>query len=123
MDGAPGIGCPVISSITGATAVLVVTEPTLSGIHDMKRVVDLAAHFHIPVFVCINKFDLNPDLTSRVESYCREGRLKLAGKIPYDNVVTKAMVQGKTVVEYSSGVVAKEIEKLWRQISYHLSEG
>jgi len=122
VDGAPGIGCPVIASVTAASAVLVVTEPTLSGIHDMKRVVELAAHFHIPVFVCVNKFDINPDLTDQVETFCREHRLKLVGRIPYDTVVTKAMVQGKTVVEYSSGVVAKEIEKLWRQIGYQLEE-
>jgi MinD superfamily P-loop ATPase len=122
IDGAPGIGCPVISSITGATAVLVVTEPTLSGIHDMKRVVDLAAHFQIPVFVCVNKFDLNTELTDQVEAFCQQHRLKLAGKIPYDTVVTKAMVQGRTVVEYSSGRVAKEIEKLWRRIGYALAE-
>jgi MinD superfamily P-loop ATPase len=122
VDGAPGIGCPVISSITGADAVMVVTEPTLSGIHDMKRVVDLAAHFHIPVFVCINKFDLNPELTAEVETFCRERDLKLTGKIPYDPVVTKAMVQGRTVVEYSSGAVAGEIERMWRQIGYRLAE-
>jgi MinD superfamily P-loop ATPase len=123
VDGAPGIGCPVISSIAGASAVLVVTEPTLSGIHDMKRVVDLAAHFHIPAFVCVNKFDLNPELTGQVEEYCRQRKLKLMGRIPYDTVVTKAMVQGKTVVEYSSGLVAKEIEKLWRHIGYELAVG
>ena len=122
VDGAPGIGCPVISSITGADAVMVVTEPTLSGIHDMKRVIDLAAHFHIPVFVCINKFDINQELTAQVESFCRERDLKLAGKIPYDPVVTKAMVQGRTVVEYSSGHVAREIERMWRRIGYHLAE-
>jgi len=122
VDGAPGIGCPVISSITGATAVMVVTEPTLSGIHDMKRVVDLAAHFHIPVFVCINKFDLNEELSGQVENFCRERDLKLTGRIPYDPVVTKAMVQGRTVVEYSSGGVAREIEKMWRRIGYHLAE-
>jgi len=122
VDGAPGIGCPVISSITGATAVMVVTEPTLSGIHDMKRVVDLAGYFHIPVFVCINKFDLNQELTAQVETYCRERDLKLTGKIPYDPVVTKAMVQGRTVVEYSSGRVTREIETMWRRIGYHLAE-
>jgi MinD superfamily P-loop ATPase len=122
VDGAPGIGCPVISSITGADAVLVVTEPTLSGIHDMERVVDLAAHFDIPVFVCINKYDLNEELTARVENLCRERDLRLAGKVPYDAVVTKAMVQGRTVVEYSTGGVAREIEKIWRQIGYHLAE-
>ncbi len=120
-DGAPGIGCPVISSITGASAVLVVTEPTLSGIHDMKRVVDLAGHFQIPTFICVNKFDINEQLTAQVETFCQQRRLKLMGRIPYDTVVTKAMVQGKTVVEYSSGLVAKEIEKLWRQISYALA--
>jgi MinD superfamily P-loop ATPase len=121
VDGAPGIGCPVISSITGATAVLVVTEPTLSGIHDMKRVVDLAAHFDIPAFICVNKFDLNPELTTQVKDFCSGRKLKLLGRIPYDTVVTKAMVQGKTVVEYSSGLVAKEIEKLWRHIGYELA--
>jgi MinD superfamily P-loop ATPase len=123
VDGAPGIGCPVISSIAGATAVLVVTEPTLSGIHDMKRVVDLAAHFQIPAFVCVNKFDLNLDLTAQVEDFCGQHRLKLVGKIPYDQLITKAMVQGKTVVEYSSGLVAKEIAKLWRQLGYALDGG
>jgi MinD superfamily P-loop ATPase len=123
VDGAPGIGCPVISSIAGATAVLVVTEPTLPGIHDMKRVVDLAAHFNIPAFVCVNKFDLNPELTGQVEDFCSGRKLKLMGRIPYDTVVTKAMVQGKTVVEYSSGLVAKEIEKLWRHIGYELVGG
>jgi len=123
VDGAPGIGCPVISSLTGATAVLVVTEPTLSGIHDMKRVVELTEHFRIPAFVCVNKFDLNVELSEQVEAFCRERRLKLVGRIPYDTVVTKAMVQGKTVVEYSSGLVAKEIERLWRHLEYVLVEG
>jgi MinD superfamily P-loop ATPase len=121
VDGAPGIGCPVISSIAGATAVLVVTEPTLSGIHDMKRVVDLAVHFQIPAFVCVNKFDLNPELTTHIEEFCDQRRLKLLGRIPYDKVVTKAMVQGKTVVEYSSGLVAEEIRKLWRRVGYELA--
>ena len=123
VDGAPGIGCPVISSLTGATAVLVVTEPTLSGIHDMKRVVELTEHFRIPAFVCVNKFDLNVELSEQVEAFCRERRLKLVGRIPYDTVVTKAMVQGKTVVEYSSGLVAKEIKHLWRRLEYALMEG
>jgi MinD superfamily P-loop ATPase len=122
VDGAPGIGCPVISSITGADAVMVVTEPTLSGIHDMKRVMDLAAHFQVPVFVCINKFDLNDQLTARVEDFCRERDAKVAGRIPYDPVVTKAMVQGRTVVEYSSGRVAREIETMWRRVGYQLAE-
>lgn len=122
VDGAPGIGCPVISSITGATAVLVVTEPTVSGIHDMDRVVRLTGHFRIPTFVCINKFDLNLELSTRVEAFCHQRRLKLLGKILYDTVVTKAMVQGKTVVEYSSGLAAKQIEKLWRQVGYALAE-
>ena len=123
VDGAPGIGCPVIASLSGATAVLVVTEPTLSGIHDMKRVVELTEHFQIPAFVCVNKFDLNAELSEQVEVFCRERRLKLVGRIPYDTVVTKAMVQGKTVVEYSSGLVAKEIERLWRHLEYILMEG
>jgi MinD superfamily P-loop ATPase len=123
VDGAPGIGCPVISSLTGATAALVVTEPTVSGLHDMQRVVKLTAYFQIPTYVCINKFDLNTQMTARAEAFCQQRRLKLVGKVPYDTVVTKAMVQGKTVVEYSSGLVAREIERLWRYIGYALEEG
>lgn len=117
VDGAPGIGCPVISSITGANAVLVVTEPTLSGRHDLERVVSLAAdYFQIPTFVCVNKFDLNEELTDQIENFCRDRNIGFVGKIPYDTVVTDAMVQAKTIIEFSDGVIAEEIKKMWAKL-------
>lgn len=117
VDGAPGIGCPVISSITGANAVLVVTEPTLSGRHDLERVVSLAAdHFQIPTFVCVNKFDLNGEMTDQIESFCRDRNIGFVGKIPYDTIVTAAMVLGKTIIEFLDGVIAKEIGMMWEKI-------
>lgn len=123
VDGAPGIGCPVISSITGANAVLVVTEPTLSGRHDLERVVSLAAdHFHIPTFVCVNKFDLNEEMTDQIESFCRNRNIGFVGKIPYDTVVTEAMVQAKTIIEFSDGVIAKEIRNVWEEIKSSILE-
>jgi len=118
VDGAPGIGCPVISSITGANAVLVVTEPTLSGRHDLERVVSLAAgHFQIPTFVCVNKFDLNEEITDEIEKYCEKMNIGFVGKIPYDTIVTDAMVQAKTIIEFSDGVISKEINKMWEKIN------
>ncbi len=117
VDGAPGIGCPVISSITGANAVLVVTEPTLSGRHDLERVVSLAAdHFQIPTFVCVNKFDLNVEMTAQIEAYCQKNNIGFVGKIPYDTIVTEAMVQAKTIIEFSDGVIAREINRMWEKI-------
>ena len=117
VDGAPGIGCPVISSITGANAVLVVTEPTLSGRHDLERVVSLAAgHFQIPTFVCVNKFDLNEEITDEIEKYCEKMNIGFVGKIPYDTIVTDAMVQAKTIIEFSDGVISKEINRMWEKI-------
>jgi MinD superfamily P-loop ATPase len=117
VDGAPGIGCPVISSITGASAVLVVTEPTLSGRHDLERVVSLAAgHFQIPTFVCVNKYDLNEEITDQIEKLCLERNIGFVGKIPYDTIVTDAMVQAKTIIEFSDGVIAEEIKNMWAKI-------
>jgi MinD superfamily P-loop ATPase len=117
VDGAPGIGCPVISSITGADAVLVVTEPTLSGLHDLERVVSLAAgHFGISTFVCVNKYDLNANITKKIEEFCHIKNINFVGKIPYDTVVTQAMVQEKSIVEFSDGVVAKEIKHIWENM-------
>ena len=120
VDGSPGIGCPVIASVTGSDLLLVITEPTLSGIHDLERVVKLADHFDIPVLVCVNKYDINEEMTDRIAKYCEENNRRLAGKIPYDAVVTKAQIAGVSVVEYSSSKVSKEIEKLWRHVCYNL---
>ncbi|OGP49099.1 MAG: (4Fe-4S)-binding protein [Deltaproteobacteria bacterium RBG_13_43_22] len=120
VDGPPGIGCPVISSLTGADGVLIVTEPTLSGLHDLNRVLDLAGHFKIPGMVLINKYDLNQEMTDRIETYCQEKGLGLAGRLPYDPVVTEAMVQGKTIPEMEGNSLGAEISKIWERIQGHL---
>jgi len=116
-DGPPGIGCPVISSLSGANLALLVTEPTLSGIHDLERVLGVCHHFGIKALVCINKYDLNEDNTCQIENYCFNQGVGVAGKIAFDNVVTEALVCGLPVVEYSQGKVAREIEKVWLAIT------
>jgi MinD superfamily P-loop ATPase len=120
-DGPPGIGCPVISSLSGANLALLVTEPTLSGIHDLERVLGVCRHFGVPALVCINKYDVNEDKTRQIESYCRGQRVEVAAIIPFDNAVTEAIVHGLPVVEYTDGVVSIEIAKLWQSISDFLA--
>jgi len=118
VDGSPGIGCPVIASITGADLVLIVTEPTLSGQHDLRRVAELAANFKIPVLVCINKADINPEITEEIEKDAKSKRLKVAGKIRYTQAFTKAQIAESTVIEYTDGGVSEEIKALWRNLQY-----
>jgi len=113
-DGPPGIGCPVIASIGGASAVLIVTEPTVSGKHDMQRVIQLANHFKVPAFLCVNKFDINKNLTDEIEKFAEEKGLACLGYIPFDQIFTKAMVQGQTIFEYDSNSAAGQaIRKIW----------
>ncbi|RKY86181.1 (4Fe-4S)-binding protein [candidate division KSB1 bacterium] len=116
VDGSPGVGCPVISSITGADYVIVVAEPTLSGIHDLKRILELTAHFRVKTAVCINKFDINLGISNEIENYCKNRNLKFLGKIPYDEIFIMAMIEKKCVVEYSNGKVANKIRDIWREI-------
>ena len=120
-DGPPGIGCPVISSLSGANLALLVTEPTLSGIHDLERVLGVCYHFGIPVLVCVNKYDLNEDNTRQIEDYCLNLGVEVAARVPFDNVVTEALVQGLPVVEYSQGKVTQKIESLWQTVTETLS--
>jgi len=120
IDGPPGIGCPVIASITGADLVLVVTEPTLSGLHDLERVRELTKHFGIPTMVCINKYDLNRELTAQIEAQAAAFDARVVGKVCYDPAVTKAQIMKASVVEYSGGVVSQEIQSLWQQMIYAL---
>jgi MinD superfamily P-loop ATPase len=121
-DGPPGIGCPVISSLSGATLALLVTEPTLSGIHDLERIIGVCRHFGVPVSVCVNKYDLNEENTYRIESYCGNEGIKVATRISFDNVVTEAIVQGLPVVEYSDSRVTQQIKELWQIISVKLEK-
>jgi MinD superfamily P-loop ATPase len=120
VDGSPGIGCPVIASITGADLALIVTEPTLSGKHDLGRVADLAAGFKIPTLVAINKFDLNPDMVERIEEDARSRDIKVVGKIRYDEAFTKAQILKSTVLEYTGGAVSEDVKALWRNVTYAL---
>jgi MinD superfamily P-loop ATPase len=120
-DGPPGVGCPVIASIGGASAVLIVTEPTVSGKHDMERVAQLAAHFKIPALVCVNKFDLNLELTREIEKYAEEKEITCLGRIPFDPIFTKAMIQAQTVFEYDGqSNVGDAIRDTWQRLSEKL---
>jgi MinD superfamily P-loop ATPase len=116
IDGAPGIGCPVIASITGTDLALVVTEPTLSGLHDLERVSDLTRHFHVETLICVNKWDLNEDLTSRIETLAHRRGLKLAGRVRYDQAFTDAQIRVQSVVEYAVDGVATDIRQVWSAV-------
>ncbi|MDD5679013.1 MAG: ATP-binding protein [Kiritimatiellae bacterium] len=116
IDGPPGVGCPVIASLAGASMVLIVTEPTLSGAHDMRRVIELTEHFHIPAAVCVNKWDLNPDMAERIEREARGKRLCLAGRVQYDRAVTDAQIKGKAVVEISGAHAGEDIRAVWEKV-------
>ena len=120
VDGSPGIGCPVIASITGADLVLIITEPTLSGKHDLERVAELAAGFKIPTLVAINKFDLNSDIADQIEKDVLKWNIKVVGKIRYDKAFTKAQIMKTSVVEYTSGAVTEDVKALWRNVTYAL---
>ncbi|MFC2039347.1 4Fe-4S binding protein [Chloroflexota bacterium] len=120
-DGPPGIGCPVISSLSGASLALIVTEPTLSGRHDLERVMGVCSHFKVPALVCINKYDINEENARQIESMCREVGTEVVATIPFDNVVTEALIQGQPVIEYCDGEVAREMKMLWQKVSNALS--
>ncbi len=120
-DGPPGVGCPVIASLGGVEAVLIVAEPTVSGRHDMERVVELAAFFKIPAMVCVNKFDLNPDMGQAIEAFARERNVGVIGRVPFDPTFTRAMVQGKNIVEFdgrSEG--SRAVREIWDNIAQRL---
>ncbi len=116
VDGPPGIGCPVIASLGGATQVLVVTEPTVSGEHDLERVLALARHFGVPAAVCVNKWDLNPAMTERIEKHAIESGARLAGRIRYDPGVTRAQIRELAVVETDTDS-ARDIRQVWENLT------
>jgi len=116
VDGPPGIGCPVIASVTGSDLVLAVTEPTVSGAHDLERVLSLTRHFDIQAAICVNKWDLNPGMADRIEQKAREMGARVAGRIRYDRSVTQAQLQEKAVVETDAPCV-EDIRKIWSEIA------
>ncbi len=115
-DGAPGIGCPVIASLSGVDCAVVVTEPTLSGLHDADRVIGVAKHFGVSAGLIVNKYDLNMDMTERIEDYCKDNNIDLIGKIHFDKSVVEAMVCGKTIVEHPTGTAKEEIINTWQEL-------
>lgn len=122
VDGSPGVGCPVIASIKGVDYVLVVSEPTVSGIHDLRRVLDVAEHFGVSSSVCVNKYDINEDKTSEIEKICQKRGVPIIGKLPYEDVATKAMINQQTLIEYSNSDLSQNIEKIWNKIESSLSK-
>ena len=122
VDGPPGIACPTIAAITGATAGLIVAEPTVPAIHDMERTLQLFAHFQIPALVVINKCDLNVTKTEMIESYCSEQGVLVVGKIPYDSVMTKAIVAGESVVAYNpQHEISQTLQTIWTTVKQQLT--
>jgi len=115
-DGPPGIGCPIIAAVGGVDIGLIVVEPSLSGIHDMERALGLLIHFKIPSLVCVNKYDINEENTDRIVEFCRSNGVEVVGKIPFDPLVTEAMVAGKSIVEYSpKSRVSEAIAEMWKR--------
>jgi len=116
VDGPPGIGCPVIASVTGASLVLIVTEPTISGEHDLERVLSLAGHFRIPAAVCVNKWDINPEMAARIEKKAAQSGAKVVGRIRYDVSVTRAQIEGKAAVEIDSPC-GEDMRGIWEELT------
>jgi MinD superfamily P-loop ATPase len=122
IDGPPGIGCPVTASLTGVNLVLVVTEPTLSGIHDLERILKLCDHFKIPSMVCVNKFDINLENTAQIASHCKKNGARLIGKIPYESRVVEALIQRKTVMDYPCNEVHGIVHGMWEEVEKTLRQ-
>lgn len=113
IDGAPGIGCPVIASLSGIDCAIVVTEPTLSGMHDASRVLEVTKHFNVQARLIINKHDLNPDMTKKIEEHCKSIGITVIGRVRFDTTVVEAMVEGKTIMEHADSPAKDEIRKIW----------
>jgi MinD superfamily P-loop ATPase len=117
VDGPPGIGCPVISAVSGADLALVVTEPTVAGIHDMQRILETTAHFRVPTLVCVNKADIYPEGTRQIEAFCRKRGLKFVGRIPFDETVTLAMMNGEPVTAFRpKSPASRQMVAVWQNL-------
>jgi len=117
IDGPPGTGCPVISSLTGTSTAIIVTEPSMSGLHDLKRIAELTRNFKIQTYVVINKYDINPAIVTEISKWCRENNLEVIGNIPFDQSITEAMIHCKSINEWKpDSAAAIEIIKIWDRI-------
>ncbi len=121
IDGSPGTGCPVIASLTGSDYALIVTEPTVSGVHDLGRILDVTAHFGIPSGVVVNKYDINLEMTEKIKSLARDYNAEYVGKIPYDRSITDAQMQGLSVVEYTESPMTEAIKNIWTKVKPYIS--
>jgi len=113
IDGSPGIGCPVIASITGVDCAVIVIEPTLSGLHDAKRVLGVTEHFNVPAKIIINKYDLNCDMTEKIERWSKDNNVQILGKVVFNKTVVESVVEGETIIEYSNNQVTKTLRTIW----------
>ena len=117
LDGPPGIGCPVISTITGVDKVVIVTEPTISGLHDMKRTVGIVKKFNLPAYLIINKCDINISMSRLIEEWCVQNGITIAGQLPFDRIITEAMIQSKSITEFNpEHEISKKIKIIWKKI-------
>jgi MinD superfamily P-loop ATPase len=117
LDGPPGIGCPVISTITGVDKVVIVTEPTISGLSDMKRAIEVVQKFNIPSFVIINKYDLSKAMSRKIEEWCIHNNVIVAGMLPFDQQITEAMIEAKSIIEFNpESEISKKIITIWNRI-------
>ena len=116
IDGAPGVGCPVIASLSNVDLVVVITEPTLSGKHDLERILDLTDHFKIPAMVCINKWDIHPGMSTEIETACTKRNVDLLGRIPFDTTVVDCQIQGVPVTKSKTSPAAAAIRDVWTKL-------
>jgi len=123
IDGPPGIGCPVTASLTGVNLVLVITEPTLSGIHDLERILKLADHFKILAMVCINKFNINLENSQQIVYYCKNNDFRIIGEIPYEPKLIEALINMKTIMDYPCNEVQSRVQHMWEEVKTHLGIG
>ncbi len=123
LDGSPGVGCAVMASVTGCDAALIVVEPTQSGLEDFFRVLCITRMFDIPSFICINKYDLNEEMTREIEVFCEKEKIKIIGRIPFDETVKKSINELKPIVTYEESIASKEIMNMWKELNKILEEG
>jgi len=123
VDGPPGIGCPVMASLSEIDFAVVVTEPTFSGLHDAKRVISAARHFKVEVGLLVNKSDLNPEITGKMKSYAKESNISFLGEIPFDKDVINALIAGKNVVETGNSPAAGRIREIWKTVKDRIYDG
>lgn len=122
IDGSPGVGCPVIASLSGVDMVLAVTEPSQSGKHDLERILELTAHFKVVTKLCINKWDLHPELSAEIEAMAEAQNVEVLGKIPFDPTVIDCQIQGIPVTKSETSLAAYSIKDLWQNLEKSIAD-